>query len=222
MSRKNCSNWKNMGAVAGGRQSRQTWCYHPTQSKGLASLAERGFLGNTPSSPSTLSHLFPPCGCQPLSSWAEGSGGHSTGTRGLMWDENTVNLSHPSETGTCGFQKHQGTGSLKRGEGKREKVLKGWARWGMRGQDLPSTSPDFLRAGRGGHCLPTSVGQPLLDPGGRPSCPPGPLLPAHFLQHQQPISVFALSPWCSSCHLWPNAPLPLSGDVCEGREVTSS
>lgn len=52
-------------------------------------------------------------------------GSHSAVTHGLMWDGNILNLSYPSGQGTCGFQKSDGTGSLKRGKGSERKVSKG-------------------------------------------------------------------------------------------------
>lgn len=75
-------------------------------------------------------------------------GSHSTVTHALMWDENSLNLSYPSESGTCGFQNQEGTGFPKRGRGSEEKGMKGWG-GGGEGQDQPSTMPNLLRAGLG-------------------------------------------------------------------------
>lgn len=51
-------------------------------------------------------------------------GSHSTVTHGLMGKENILNLSYPSETVTCGFQKHE---FPEEGEGKRgESVDRVW------------------------------------------------------------------------------------------------
>lgn len=55
-------------------------------------------------------------GCVSLCpSGQEASGSHSTVTHGLMGKENILNLSYPSETVTCGFQKHE---FPEEGEGK--------------------------------------------------------------------------------------------------------
>lgn len=108
-----------------------------------------------------------------------------------------------------------------------EKVLKGWTRWGEWDKTYLAQVPTSLGLVGGGHCLPISVGQPLLDPGGLPLLPSRDPCSQHvscsirnkllFL----PISLVQLMP-PTKVSLWPNAPLPRSGDVCEERGVTST
>lgn len=119
-------------------------------------------------------------------------------THGLMWKENILNLSYPSETVPCGFQKHEGTSSLKRGRGSEEKSVE---RVGKMGEVGRTPVPTHLGLAWEGQCLPTSVGQFLPDPGSLPLLPSlDPLLRAHFLQHQQQVSIFIQTPQCSSLH----------------------
>jgi hypothetical protein len=44
-----------------------------------------------------------------------------------MWDENILDLSCPSKTGTCGCQRHVVSGSLMLAEEVRS--VEGWRRW---------------------------------------------------------------------------------------------
>lgn len=55
-------------------------------------------------------------------------------THALMCNENILDLSYPSKTGTCGCQRPEGTGS-QRGERKGRRVLKGQRRWQGGGKD---------------------------------------------------------------------------------------
>lgn len=94
----------------------------------------------------------------------------------------------------------------------------------------PSTSPRQLglaegRWGGGRLCQLASVGQSLMVPRGfSPAALLGPLLPAHFLQHQQQISIFAQSPGAAhsthpsepGCQMPPLS--PSRDTVCEGRQ----
>ena len=111
----------------------------------------------------------------------------------------------------------------KRGRGGEGKVLKGGGRRRGGGRANLAQLPTHQVLAWAGRWLQTSGSVPP------PSWKPlllvlsGPLLPAHFLQPQQCVSIFCPSPWCSSFHPTEGSlcakclpPPPSSKSVCEG------